>query len=72
VGVMRDWFPSPLKWLLIRFESGPDYKINVMNNKINIHKMEEIGFFIAMTVVSIVIGMAIVSGIIKIVDLLNK
>ncbi len=34
--------------------------------------MEEIGFFIAMTVVSIVIGMAIVSGIIKLVDLLNK
>ena len=34
--------------------------------------MEEIGFFIAMAVVSIVIGMAIVSGIIKLVDLLNK
>jgi hypothetical protein len=43
-----------------------------MKNKINIHKMEEIGFFITMTVVSIVIGMAIVSGVIKLVDLLNK
>ena len=26
VGVMRNWFPSPVKRLLIRFESGPDYK----------------------------------------------
>jgi hypothetical protein len=43
-----------------------------MKNKINIHKMEEIGFFIAMAVVSIVIGMAIVSGIIKLVELLSK
>ncbi len=43
-----------------------------MKNKINIHKMEELGFFIAMTIVSIVIGMAIVSGIIKLVELLNK
>jgi hypothetical protein len=43
-----------------------------MKNKINIHKMEELGFSIAMVVVSIVIGMAIVSGIIKLVDLLNK
>jgi hypothetical protein len=43
-----------------------------MKNKINIHKMEELGFFIAMTIVSIVIGMAIVSGIIKLIDLLNK
>jgi hypothetical protein len=43
-----------------------------MKNKINIHKMEELGFFIAMTVVSIVIGMVIVSGIIKLVDLLSK
>jgi hypothetical protein len=43
-----------------------------MKNKINIHKMEEIGFFITMVVVSIVIGMAIVSGIIKLVDLINK
>jgi len=43
-----------------------------MKNKINIHKMEEIGFFVAMSIVSIVIGMAIVSGIIKLVDLLNK
>ena len=43
-----------------------------MKNKINIHKMEELGFFITMTVVSIVIGMVIVSGIIKLVDLLNK
>jgi hypothetical protein len=43
-----------------------------MKNKINIHKMEELGFFIVMTVVSIIIGMAIVSGIIKLVDLLSK
>jgi len=43
-----------------------------MKNKINIHKVEEIGFFIVMTVVSIIVGMAIVIGIIKLVDLLNK
>jgi hypothetical protein len=24
VGVMRHWWPNPL-WLLLRFESGPDY-----------------------------------------------
>ena len=23
---MRDWCPSPVKWLFIRFESGPDYE----------------------------------------------
>ena len=34
--------------------------------------MEELGFSIAMVVVSIVIGMAIVVGIVKLVDLLNK
>jgi hypothetical protein len=43
-----------------------------MKNKINIHKVEEIGFFIAISITSIVIGMAIVVGIIKLVDLLNK
>jgi hypothetical protein len=43
-----------------------------MKNKINIHKLEELGFFIAMAVASIVIGMAIVSGIIKLVELLSK
>ena len=43
-----------------------------MKNKINIHKVEEIGFFIVMAVVSIIVGMAIVVGIIKLVDLLNK
>ena len=31
VDVMRDWFPSPVKWLFIRFESGPDYK-NILHN----------------------------------------
>jgi hypothetical protein len=43
-----------------------------MKNKINIHKVEELGFFIAISLVSIVIGMAIVVGIVKLVDLLNK
>ena len=43
-----------------------------MKNKINIHKVEELGFFIAMSIASIVIGMAIVVGIVKLVDLLNK
>jgi len=43
-----------------------------MKNKINIHKLEELGFFITMAVASIIIGMAILGGIIKLVDLLNK
>ena len=43
-----------------------------MKNKMNIHKMEELGFFIAMAVVSIVIGLGIVAGIVKLIDLLNK
>ena len=25
VDVMREWCPNPIKWLFIRFESGPDY-----------------------------------------------
>jgi hypothetical protein len=25
-GCNEEWFPSPVKWLLIRFESGPDHK----------------------------------------------
>jgi len=40
--------------------------------KINIHKAEELGFYIAMAIASIVIGMAILGGIIKLVDLINK
>jgi hypothetical protein len=43
-----------------------------MKNKINLHKMEELGFFIVMAVVSIIIGMTILVGVIKLVDLLNK
>ena len=39
---------------------------------INIHKMEQIGFFIAMAVASIVIGMAILGGVVLLVDLINK
>lgn len=34
--------------------------------------MEELGFFIVMAVVSIIIGMTILVGVIKLVDLLNK
>jgi hypothetical protein len=40
--------------------------------KINIHKAEELGFFIAMAVASIVIGMAILGGVVLLVDLINK
>jgi hypothetical protein len=43
-----------------------------MKNKFNIHKLEELGFFIAMAVASIVIGMAILGGIVLLVDLINK
>ena len=43
-----------------------------MKNKMNIHKAEKLGFFIAMWIVSIVVGMAIVGGIVKLVDLINK
>lgn len=34
--------------------------------------MEELGFFIVMAVVSIIVGMTILVGAIKLVDLLNK
>jgi hypothetical protein len=43
-----------------------------MNNKMNIHKLEELGFYIAMAVASIVIGMAILGGVVLLVDLINK
>ena len=43
-----------------------------MKNKLNIHKVEELGFFIVIAVVSIIVGMAILVGAIKLVDLLNK
>ena len=43
-----------------------------MKNKINIHKLEELGFFIAMAIASIVIGMAILGGVVLLVDLINK
>jgi hypothetical protein len=43
-----------------------------MKNKINIHRVEELGFFITMSIVSIMIGMTILVGVIKLVDLLNK
>jgi hypothetical protein len=43
-----------------------------MKNKINIHKVEEVGFFVVMVIVSIVIGMGIIGGIVKILDSINK
>jgi hypothetical protein len=43
-----------------------------MKNKLNIHKMEELGFFITMSIVSIVVGMTILVGVIKLIDLFNK
>jgi hypothetical protein len=43
-----------------------------MKNKMNIHKLEELGFFIAMAVTSIIIGMAILGGVVLLVDLINK
>jgi hypothetical protein len=43
-----------------------------MNNKFNIHKLEELGFFIAMAVASIVIGIAILGGVVLLVDLINR
>ena len=42
-----------------------------MRNKINIHKIEELGFFVTMWIVSIVIGMGIVSATIKLIDLIK-
>jgi hypothetical protein len=43
-----------------------------MRNKINIHNIEELGFFITMWIVSIVIGMGIVSATIKLIDLIKE
>jgi hypothetical protein len=43
-----------------------------MKNKINIHKLEKLGFYIAMAVASIGIGMAILGGVVLLVDLINK
>jgi len=43
-----------------------------MRNKLDIHKVEEIGFFITMTIVSVIVGMAIVISIIKLVDIFNN
>ena len=34
--------------------------------------MEELGFFITMAVASIVIGMAILGGVVLLVDLINR
>ncbi len=38
----------------------------------NIHKAEKLGFFIAMWIVSCIVGMAIVGGIFKLVDIFNN
>ncbi len=43
-----------------------------MKNKTNIHKVEKLGFFIAMWIVSCIVGMAIVCGIFKLVFLINN
>ena len=43
-----------------------------MKNKKNIHKLEEVGFFVTMAIVSIIIGTAIVVGMIKLVDIFNN
>ena len=48
------------------------HQLNRMKNKMNIHKAEELGFFIAMAVASIVIGMAVLGGVVLLVDLINK
>jgi hypothetical protein len=42
-----------------------------MRNKINIHNIEELGFFVTMWIVSIVIGMGIVSATIKLIHLIK-
>jgi hypothetical protein len=34
--------PSPVKWLLIRFESGPDYFFTTKVNKMNIPTAEDL------------------------------
>jgi len=46
--------------------------INKFRNKLNIHTVEELGFFIVITRVSILLGMVIVIGIVKLIDLLSK
>jgi hypothetical protein len=38
----------------------------------NIHKVEKLGFFITMWIISIVVGMTILVGVIKLIDLFNK
>jgi hypothetical protein len=43
-----------------------------MRNKLDIHEAEEWGFIITMSIVSIIVGMAILGGVIKLVDLINK
>jgi hypothetical protein len=48
------------------------HQLKRMNNKFNIHKLEELGFFIAMAVASIVIGIAILGGVVLLIDLINK
>ena len=52
-GCNEEWFPSPVKWLLIRFESGPDHKnvfgiiktllyiCSIVNNKKNMEKLRQ-------------------------------
>jgi hypothetical protein len=40
--------------------------------KTNIHKMEQIGFFIAMLTVSVVIALGIIGGLIKLVGIINR
>jgi hypothetical protein len=40
--------------------------------KTNIHKMEQIGFFITMLTVSIVIASGIIGGLIKLVEIINR
>jgi len=42
-----------------------------MRNK-RLHQIEDIGFFIAMSIGSIVIGLTILEGIVKLVYLINK
>ena len=47
------------------------HQLNRMNNKFNIHKLEELGFFIAMSIASIMIGMAILGGVVLLIDLIK-
>jgi hypothetical protein len=43
-----------------------------MRNKLDIHEAEEWGFIITMSIVSIIVGMAILGGVVLLVDLINK